>query len=180
MQLSILSIVLGLAVAVPALVGIVKPSVYANAVRKFPRNTGLGYMLVILATAWFVWNVRSESIADFEPMKPYLIGLFVAVGIGTILYVKDFIAVRGAAVLMLLLAKLIVDTARWVNSDWRLVLVTWAYLMVLFGIYLTISPWRLRDMINWSVATESRTRTLNVFRCAFGLLLVVLGAAVFR
>ncbi len=180
MQLSTLSIVLGLAIAIPTAIGVIKPAAYGSAIRKFPRNTTLGYVLMILGTLWFAWNVKTESIADFEPMKPYLLALFVAVGVGTMLYVKDFLAVRGAAVLMLLLAKLIVDTARWVESDWHLVLVTMAYVMVVAGIYLTVVPWRLRDLINWSVATEGRTRALSTIRCAFGILLVILGLSVFR
>jgi hypothetical protein len=180
MQLSTLSILLGLAVTIPSLIGIIKPARYADSLRKFPRNTGLGYVLMIAATVWFVWNVRRESIADFEPMKPYLIALFIAVGVGACIFVKDFLAVRGTAVLMLLLAKLMVDTARWVESDWRLVIVTWAYVMVIAGIWLTIAPWRLRDLINWSVATEKRTRNFNVIRLGFGLLLVFLGVTAFR
>ncbi|MFN7141555.1 MAG: hypothetical protein ACK4UN_19680 [Limisphaerales bacterium] len=180
MQLSTLSILLGLAVALPNLMGIVQPAKYGEAARNFPRNTALGYLLVIAATVWFVWNVRRESIADFEPMKPYLIGLFVAVGIGTCLFVKDFLAVRGAAVLMLLLAKLMVDTARWVESDWRLVIVTWAYLMVIAGVWFTISPWRLRDLIGWAVADEKRTRLLSGIRFAFGVFVFLLGLVVFR
>ena len=72
MQLSTLSILLGLAVAVPNMFGILKPGQYAGALRRFPRNTALGYVLMIAATVWFVWNVRNENIADFEPMKPFM------------------------------------------------------------------------------------------------------------
>lgn len=180
MQLSTLSILLGLAVAVPNLIGILKPAKYADALRSFPRNTALGYVLMLSATVWFVWNVRSENIADFEPLKPFLIMLFVGVGVGTCIFVKDFLAVRGSAILMLLLAKLMVDTARWAESDWRLVITIWAYLMVIAGIWLTICPWRMRDLINWGVATEKRTRLLSTIRFVFGVIVLLLGVAVFR
>lgn len=180
MQLSTLSILLGLAVAIPSFIGILHPAKYADAVRKFPRNTGLGAVLMLVATAWFAWNVWRESIADFESMKSMLISLFVAVGVGACIYVKDFLAVRGAAVLMLLLAKLMVDTARWVESDWRLVIVVWAYALVIGGIWLTIAPWRLRDLIQWGTANEKRVRTLNLLRFSFGAFVVLLGVIVFR
>lgn len=180
MQLSTLSILMGLAVAVPGFFGILKPAQYADAARKFPRNTALGYLLMLTATAWFVWYVYRENIADFEPMKPYLMGLFLAVGVGTCIYVTDFLAVRGAAILMLIIAKLMVDTARWAESDWRLVIVTWAYLLVLAGIWFTVSPWRLRNLILWTVAGEKRIRMLSGIRVAFGLFVVLLGVMVFR
>jgi hypothetical protein len=46
--------------------------------------------------------------------------------------------------------------------------------------WFTISPWRLRDMINWATANDSRTRNLSAARLAFGLLFVVLGLTVYR
>ena len=73
-----------------------------------------------------------------------------------------------------------VDTARWADTEWRLVIVTWAYVMVVGGMWFTISPWRLRDLIDWATATEQRTRLLSAARLAFGLFVVVLGLTVFR
>jgi hypothetical protein len=46
--------------------------------------------------------------------------------------------------------------------------------------WFTISPWRLRDILNWSVATESRTRLTSAARVAFGLFVIVLGLTVFK
>ena len=34
-----------------------------------------------------------------------------------------------------------------VETDWRLVLVTMAYVLVFAGMWFTISPWRFRDLI---------------------------------
>lgn len=180
MTLSLLAIILGLLILIPSVYGLLKPAEFGTKVRNFPRSLAWGYVLVLLATVWFNWNLRNESIADFEPLKPLLYGLFFAVGIGTCIFVKDFLAARGAAVVMLLLAKLVCDTARWVDSEWRLVLVTLAYVWVIFGIWFTISPWRMRDMINWSTENNQRIKTFNGIRAAFGLLILVLGVTVFR
>ena len=92
----------------------------------------------------------------------------------------DFLAVRGLAVVMLLLAKLITDSARMVETDWRLVLVTMAYVFVFAGMWFTISPWRLRDIIDWGTASEQRTRLLNGARLAFALFVMALGFTVFK
>jgi hypothetical protein len=93
--------------------------------------------------------------------------------------VQDFLAVRGMAVLMLLLGKLMVDTERWVNNDWRLVIAVWAYVLVVGGIWFTVSPWRLRDMIYWATANEKRIRVGSAVRFAFGAFVVFLGLKVF-
>ena len=108
-SLSTLSIVLGLGVALPQLYGIANPSAFAERVRKFPRNVPLGIALMLLGTAWFLWYLSQESIADFASYKNILFAGFAFVGIGSCIFVQDFIAVRGLAVDFLLLAKLMVD-----------------------------------------------------------------------
>jgi multisubunit Na+/H+ antiporter MnhB subunit len=180
LKLSTLSIILGLLVAVPSIFGLLKPKAFADAVRKFPRQTAVGYVLMLLGTVWFLYNVSQESVSDFAAMKKIFYTLFMAIGIGCCFFVQDYLPVRGLAVLLLLLAKLMVDTARWEPTDWRLVIATWAYVMAIAGMWFTFSPWRLRDLLNWSVATESRTRATNGIRVAFGLFIVVLGLTVFK
>ncbi|HKQ38296.1 MAG TPA: hypothetical protein VJ063_09475, partial [Verrucomicrobiae bacterium] len=158
MKLSSLAIALGLLYVLPNVYGVLKPAEFGEAARKFPRYTPAGYPLMLLATVWFVYNVYREPIADFAVMKPYLCGFFAAVGVGACIFVRDFLPVRGMAVLLLLAAKLMVDTARWVDTPWRLVISTLAYLWVIGGMWLTVSPWRMRDVANWLTASEHRIR----------------------
>lgn len=178
-KLSTLSIVLGLLVAIINSFGVINPGKFGAALRKFPRSLTWGYSLMLLATAWFVWNVKNESISDFESLKPLLFTLFIAVGIGSCLFIKDYLGARGLAVVIMLLAKVMVDSARWHESPWRLVIVTWAYVLVVAGIWFTVSPWRMRDVIQWKTANEGRTRLLSGLRMAFGLFVAVLGFTVF-
>jgi hypothetical protein len=179
-QLSTLSIGLGAVVLLVNLYGLLQPAKFADVARKFPRNLGAGYFFMLLGTAWFIWNVHAESLADFEPLKPYLYALFAAVGIGSCYFVQDFLAVRGLAVAMLLLGKLMVDAQRWAPSPWRIVIACWAYLLVVGGIWLTVSPWRLRDLVNWANANDGRVRLGSAIRCAWGLFVLVLGVTVFK
>ena len=180
MSLSTLAIFLGLIFGMPALYGVMKPAGFARMARGFPRYTPVGWVLTLIATLWFLYWVSLETVQDFKPMKPFLYLLFGGVGLGTCLFVPDFLPVRGLAILLLLAAKLMVDSARVVESDWRLVIVTWAYLWVFAGMWLTISPWRLRDMIQWATASESRTRLVNGVRLGFALLVLILGLTAFR
>jgi hypothetical protein len=74
-----------------------------------------------------------------------------------------------------------VDTGRpyLERSPFVLVIQTWAYLLVFVGIWLTISPWRLRDFLNWATANEKRVKIGCGIRLGFGLLIAVLGMTVF-
>jgi hypothetical protein len=179
LKLSTLAVLLGLGLGLPQIYGFVNPAAFAAAVRKFPRSLAWGYALMLLGTAWFVYNLSQESISDFAAYKNILFAGFAAVGIGSCIYVQDFLAVRGLAVVFLLLAKLMVDTGRPYLPQSSLVLViqVWAYLLVLLGIWLTVSPWRLRDFLNWATATEKRIKVGCGIRLAFGLFVAVLGLA---
>jgi hypothetical protein len=178
-KLSTLAIWLGLCVTAVNLYGLLKPSEFGKFFRNLPRSLPAGYLFMLSATAWFMWNVSRESLSDFESLKPFLFTLFVGVGVGSCFFVQDFLAARGLAVLMLLLGKLMVDTQRWAESDWRLVIVVWAYLLVLAGMWFTISPWRLRDLFYWATASEKRIRVGSAVRCAFGAFVAFLGFKVF-
>jgi hypothetical protein len=180
--LSLLSILLGAGLGVPQLFALARPNAFAVAARRFPRHFPTGVALMLLATAWFVWNVNIEPIADFTAFKPYMMVGFTAVGLGSCLFVRDFLAVRGLAVLLLLLAKLMLDTGRPHLGESALVLVfqAWAYVLILAGIWFTVTPWKLRDLLEWATANDTRVRLSSAARLAFALLMVGLGLTVFR
>ena len=173
---------MGLGMGLPQIYGIAKPSAFAAAVRKFPRSIPWGYALMILGTIWFLWNLSQESISDFASYKNILLGAFAAIGIGACIFVQDFLSIRGLAVVLLLLAKLMVDTARPKLGDthWVWVIQFWAYIMVFAGMWFTVSPWRLRDLLEWGTANEKRVKVGCSIRLAFGLVVAILGATVFR
>ncbi|HEY6167295.1 MAG TPA: hypothetical protein VI454_04595 [Verrucomicrobiae bacterium] len=180
MNLSTLSILLGLGMALPQIPGILKPGEFGAKVRKFPRSLPWGYALMAIGTLGFFCYLKQESIADFEKYKPAMFAAFGLIALGVCVFVNDFLAVRGLAITLLVLAKLMVDTARWHESAWRLLIVTWAYLFVVAGIWFTVSPWRCRDLLNWATASEGRTKLLSAIRLAFGLFVALLGLTVFR
>ena len=182
MKLSLLTILLGLGMGLPQVYGLAKPAQLGAVARKFPRNLPLGVLLMLLGTAWFVWLVNNEPIADFSAFKPYMMAGFVAVGVGSCIFVQDFLAVRGLAVVMLLLAKLMVDTGRphLGESPFVVVIQVWAYFFVVMGIWFTVTPWKLRDFVNWATATEERTRLLSGVRLAFAAFVLILGLTAFR
>ena len=182
LKLSTLSILIGLGMGLPQIYGIMKPKEFGESVRKFPRNVPIGIALMLLGTAWFLWILSQEAVSDFATYKSSLFILFGAVGIGTCCFVQDFIAVRGLAVLFLLVAKLMVDTGRPMlgKTHWTLVIQTWAHVLVVAGIWLTLSPWRLRDFLNWATADEKRVRVGSAIRLAFGLFVAALGLTKFH
>ena len=88
---------------------------------------------------------------------------------------------------MMLVAKLMLDTQRIymlaapeeTMSEWRLVFAVWGYAIVVMSMWTIISPWRMRDMINWMVAEPKRLVIKSGLQILLGILLIVLGLTVF-
>ena len=186
-SLANLSIVLGVFWVAVAGYTLAKPVDVGQALRAFPRANAPGYVLMLAATAWFLWNIKIEDMADYREIKHWFYIGFGAVGIGSCIYLRDFLAVRGLAVFMLLLAKLMLDTQRDYMlaapeahmSEWRLVFAVWAYMIIVMSMWMVISPWRMRDMMEWMLAKPRRLAAKGWFRLGFGILLIVLGLTVF-
>src|SRR5437667_4574773 len=181
LNLSTLIVVLGLGLGLPQVYGIVKPAAFAAAVRRFPRSMPWGYALMLLGTVWFLWNLSQEPIADFASYKNFFCAAFAAIGLGACIFVQDFLAVRGLAVVLLLLAKLMVDSGRphLSETSWAVVIQALAYLLVLGGMWFTVSPWRLRDFLEWGTANDKRIKVGCGIRLALGVFVAVLGLAKF-
>jgi hypothetical protein len=182
MKLSLLAILLGAGFALPQIYAFANPQKFAVAVRRFPRNLPAGIFLMLLGTAWFLWNVYTEPVADFAAYKSAMLMAFAAVGILSCFYVQDFLAARGLAVVFLLLAKAMVDTGRphLGETPWVLVIQIWAYILVVAGIWITVSPWKLRDFLNWMTATQERIKIGSTIRLSFAIFVIILGLTAFR
>ena len=171
MKLSLLSILLGAGMSVPQLYALTKPKEFTAAARRLPRNVPVGVALMLLATAWFLWIVNAEPIADFSAYKPAMMAAFAAVGVLTCVFVQDFLAARGLAVVLLLLGKLMLDTGRphLGQSPFVLVIQAWAYVSIVAGIWFTITPWKMRDLIEFVHRHANRRIACSGLRLAFAL-----------
>jgi len=180
MTLSNFAILLGACIALFQVWILLKPAEFTASLRKFHRSETWGYVLMAIGTAWFLYNLNREAIAEFANYKTYMLVGFSAVAVATCVFVTDYLAVRGLSITMLMLAAFTLSLTRLSDSPWRLVLVVAAYAWVVFAMWWMISPWRFRDLMIWMTATPDRVRRLAFGRLAFALFVVILGATVLR
>ena len=180
MTLSQLAILLGGAIAILQIWTLLKPDASAAALRKFPRSEGWGYLLMAIGAAWFLYRLNQEAIAEFAAYKTYMLLGFGGVALAACFFVTDFLAVRGLSITMLMLSGFVLSRTRFVDTPWRLVLVITAYIWIVAAMWWMISPWRLRDLIQWATATPKRLRRLAFVRLAFALVVIVLGLTVYK
>jgi glucan phosphoethanolaminetransferase (alkaline phosphatase superfamily) len=72
--------------------------------KAFPRSKAAAYLLMGTATVWFLYHVTQLGPADFGQYKKVIFGVFLFVAVSSFYFVPDFLAVRGLAALILLIA----------------------------------------------------------------------------
>lgn len=145
----------------------------ARLAKAFPRSEFAAYVTMGAGSAWFLYRVLQLGEADFGAYRNYLFMGFGAVAFLSFIYVKDFLAVRGLSILILLTAWVLLTPAFLQEPASRLFLVSFVYLAILIALYLGVSPFRLRDFFHWLFATEGRPRVLGGILFGYGLLLNV-------
>lgn len=139
--------------------------------KAFPRSEMAAYITMGTGSAWFLYRVLQLGEADFGAYRMYLFLGFGAVAFLSFIYVKDFLAVRGLSILLLLTAWVLLTPAFLQEPTSRLFLVSLVYVAILVALYLGVSPFRLRDFFNWLFATEVRPRVFGGLLLGYGLLL---------
>lgn len=144
----------------------------SSSLKALPRSTAASIILFGAGAAWFLFNIWHLSEADFGQYRVALFIFFALVAGASFFLVPDFLAVRGIAVLMLLGAMPLLDTAYMeFQYPQRLFMVSVVYVGVALAIYLGASPFRLRDFLEWLYRQPTRPRVLGGALAAYGLLL---------
>ncbi|MCH2258858.1 MAG: hypothetical protein MK088_19730 [Alteromonas sp.] len=142
--------------------------------KNFPRSKNAAYVLMGLASAWFLYHIWQLGPADFGQYKKIIFTIFLVAAIGSFYFVPDFLAVRGLAGLVLLSASVLLDAAYMQDPKARLFLVSFVYLAIIVAIVLGGSPYRLRDFLNWLYRHPQRPRKFGILFTAYGLLLTTI------
>src|SRR5690625_530950 len=139
--------------------------------KAFPRSQTAAYVTMGLGSIWFLYRVLQRAEADVGNIRGYLFLIFGAIAALSFVHVKDFLAVRGLSILILLYAWVLLSAAFLEEPASRLFLVSLVYVAIVVAIYLGVSPFRLRDFFNWLFATKKRQRIFSGFLVGYGLLL---------
>lgn len=178
-RLAILSTAVGAAIIAARLPGVIWPVKFREHAVKFSRSVWWGRVLmgIAAAIAWVVvYRTATDEWAKFRPL--IIIGFPVAYWL-VITYGNQFLAVRGAAALIMLLAKVLVDAADASDLPARLCVTTLAYVWVIAAIWMAIAPHHIRDAIQFLMANDRRCRCVCGASVALGAGLIGLGLFVY-
>src|SRR3954471_1974390 len=107
---------------------------FPNFAKGLPRSRVAGIVLLTLALVWSVWLLTTMEMGEFATFRRPLL-ILLPVGYFLVLrFVDEFLAVRALGILCLLGAEPLLDAAFFRNEGSRLVVTTFAYILVVVGI----------------------------------------------
>lgn len=153
--------------------------------RKLPRNSNLGTYFMGFGMVWFwllvappgkgIFSSLTMDLGDFNKIKGYL-----AIGVplfcvGMIMYVKEFLFVRGLGLCLLMIAAPLLYASDFEPAPLQFIMPTFCYLMIIKGLFFVGMPYMFRDGVDWATASEGRWRKLSISGVGLGLLFLILG-----
>jgi hypothetical protein len=144
----------------------------AAAFKAFPRSSAATVLCFGTGSLWFLYVIWHLSPADFGDYRQLLFVFFAILAALAFKSVPDFLAVRGACMLVLLGATPLLDAA-YMHYDrpQRLWMVSVVYVGITLALWLGAQPYRLRDFFDWLFARPGRSRGLGGVLAAYGLVL---------
>ncbi len=156
---------------------LLKPATVKPFLQQFPRNENIGMAMVVAAFVWsfIIWSCM--DLGEFFKIERPVQLVLVAGCIGVITYVKEFLAVRALGFLMILAAAPILESAFLEEPRTRLLIVAFAYVIALKGMFWVGMPYLMRDGIKWTLAEEPRYTIGAVAGAAYGAIVLVCALA---
>ncbi|MCC5805842.1 MAG: hypothetical protein JJU00_05885 [Opitutales bacterium] len=153
---------------------------WRSASMRFLRSEQAAYVTLGAGGLWFLYNVWNLSPADnlfnmdFGLFRMILLGLFGGTMVGAFFVVKDFLSVRGLAILILLFGATGLGAAfGHYDIPQRLFFVTLLYILITFATVIGAAPFYLRNLLEWLYAATGRARVLGGTLAVLGGVLAV-------
>ncbi|MDR1401570.1 MAG: hypothetical protein LBI81_01260 [Puniceicoccales bacterium] len=112
---------------------------------------------------WFLVNVLQLSTADFGEHRITLFLGFLVILVLSFLRMRELIALRGVAVLMLLCANLQLGGVCGEAILFRIFFVSFVYLSITFAMIVCCNPYMLRNLLEMLMESEKARRVCGIF-----------------
>ncbi len=179
MTLQWIAIILGVLATAGGLVGVLRPELVKKMIELFPRSVAPAWIFAALCCVLGAKEALGMNMGFLDAYKKYIYILSPAVFIASVVYMKELLAPRALGGFLLLIAVPILQIARWHESPLRLVVVVLAYLWIVIGLVLLMSPWYFRKLSAPIMENESRFKAIAFTKTALGVVLLLLGLFVY-
>ena len=175
----------GLAVGIMGLAcgsfGLLLPVTTRKLLTRFPRNRVAGWVLTAVVLGWAFWLLYNATFLAGLPLLKKAVFIVAPVSYFLIvIFLDELLAARTFGGLLLLLPQLLLNATFPHNqSEWRFVLTSLAYLWVIAGIVLLLSPYYFRRAVELLAGNDARCRVVSAVTGAAGTGIIVMAITVY-
>ncbi len=126
-----------------------------------------------IAVAWVLVETLKLGPSDFGDFKVLMFIIFAGLGISSIWMLRDYLVVRAAAILTLMIVWWVLKATFLQPTPARLLLVVPCYVAILGAFWLTVVPWRARDIFDWMANSPRRGPIIGSAIAVYGLILTL-------
>lgn len=151
----------------------------AACVGAFPRHVWAGRILAAVDILWSAWLLMQMGFAWVDVHHMLVYAAVPVAYVLVILFVDDLLASRALGGFMLLVPLPILESAFVHPAISRLIMTSFAYLLVIFGIVLVWSPFKLRQWTERWINRAPITRIVGIAGLIIGANMLLLGWRVY-
>lgn len=162
---------------------LVRPAASQAFLKKFPRDSTIGQVLLGIGLAWFwlliapdnrgVLSSLAMDLGEFNGIKPLLRILIPVILVLVVMSVRDFLAVRALGLIGLLAASPLLESAFLKEPSSRLLIPIYTYAMLTASMFFVGMPYLFRDAVDWACADQKRWNALALAGSAYGAAVLV-------
>lgn len=179
MSLQSVSILLGVLALMGGLTGIYRPELIRRFAELFPRSVIPAWVLTALCCWLGAREAFAMNMGFLDAYKGYIYIITPVVFIASVTYLKELLAPRALGGFLLLIAVPVIRTAALSGKPVFQVIVVLAYIWIVYGLILLLSPWWFRKFYKPFVENKSLFRVAAVSKTALGVILILLGIFVY-
>lgn len=167
-----------------------KPLIIQGWMKKFPRNTMAGQVVLGIGLAWFWLLVAPDGLGklsalqmdlgEFNGAKPLLRLLAPAALVAVAISVRDFLAVRALGLLGLMVAAPLLQAAFLKEPSSRLLIPIFTYTMLTASLFMVGMPYLFRDAVTWVTASGKRWNGFAIAGLLYGVATLICAVAFWR
>ena len=179
MSLQSISILLGMLAVAGGLLGFYKPALIHRFAELYPRSTVPAWIFTALCCWLGAREAWAMNMGFLDPYKVYIYAIAPVVFIASVTYLKELLAARALGGFLLLIAVPVIRTAALSDKPFFQVIVALAYVWIIYGLILLMSPWWFRKFYRPFLENAALFKAAALAKTAMGLILIVLGLRVY-
>lgn len=127
------------------------------------------FWLLIIPDKFFFKSPIAMDLQDFNSLKTIMALAVPLVAYLIITECKEFLAVRGLGLCLLMAAAPLLAAAWQEPHTFKFLMPLYAYAMITKGLFMVGMPYMTRDLINWATSSPGRFKMVSIAGLAYGV-----------